>query len=299
LLDPRRPEMVDDREFVMKTLRGHEFDILNMRKVEIDALVMERLSASKRIVDIYGHCGASIMAEAMPGEISATIVPAPENGDIESYDLGHMHQTDLDALQETDVHPMNSLTVKEKLDLALIMAESLAELHGAGIVHGDVDPKQWLKAADGSIKLNDFNNGRLMSWSYEQETYCDYRCYFEGGAYKAPEEVDKDLKKGSNRGTDVWAMGHGIYGLLTGLNPYYGTFSHATIREMVREGQKPFVDERYRRRSFIEARLVEVMEPCWEFEAPNRPSIFDIVKYLRETKRLSEEYARHTISEID
>jgi hypothetical protein len=300
LLDPRRPEIVDDREFVMKTSRGHEFDISNMRKVEIDALVMERLSASKLIVDIYGHCGTSIMAEAMPGEISATIVVAPENGAIESYDLGHMHQTDLDALQETDVHPMNSLTAKEKLDLALLMAESLAELHGAGIVHGDVEPKQWLKAADGSIKLNDFNKAHLLFWSYEQETYCDYLSYFEGGTYRAPEELNKDRNKSSNRGTDVWALGHGIYGLLTGLRPYYGSSSHSTIREMVREGQKPFIDERYRSRSFIEARLVQVMEPCWEFETPNRPSIFDIVKYLRETKRLySEEYARHTMSEID
>jgi serine/threonine protein kinase len=298
LLDPRRPEMVEDREFVLKTLRAHDFDIFSMRKVEIDALIMERLSTSNLIVDIYGHCGTSIMAEAMPGEISDTIVP--ENGAIESYDWGHMHQTDLDVLQETDVHPMNSLTAMEKLDLALLMAESLAELHGAGIVHGDVDPKQWLKAADGSIKLNDFNNGHLLEWSCEYETYCEYRTYFEGGIYKAPEELDEDCKKGSNKGTDVWAMGHAIYGLLTGLGPYYRTFSHSRIREMVREGRKPFIDERYRSRSLIEARLVEVMEPCWEFEAAGRPSIFDIVKHLRETKRLySKEYPSHSMSEIE
>jgi serine/threonine protein kinase len=276
----------------MKTLRAHDFDIYSMRKIEIDALVMERLSTSNLIVDIYGHCGTSLMAEAMPGEISDIIVPAPED---ESDDWGHMHQTDLDALQETDVHPMNNLTTTEKLDLALLMAESLAELHGAGIVHGDVAPKQWLKAADGSIKLNDFNNGQLLEWSHEHEIYCDYWSIFEGGTYKAPEEY-----KGSynNEGTDVWAMGHGIYGLLTGLKPYYRTFSHSKIREMVREGRKPFVDDRYRSRSLIEARLVEVMEPCWEFDAADRPSIFEIVKHLRETKRLySEEYASHQVGD--
>jgi hypothetical protein len=293
LLSPRRPETADDRAFVMKTLRAHPFDIYNIRKVEVDALITEHLSASKLIVDIYGHCGASIMAEAMPGEIDTTIVPVPEDGD-DDYDIGHMHQSDLDALQKTDVHPMNNLTVKEKLDLALLMAESLAELHGAGIVHGDVDPKQWLKAADGSIKLNDFNNGHLLEWSYEQETYCTYRSKFSGGTHKAPEQLSEDRHQESSRATDVWAMGHGIYALLTGLEPYYRTFSHSTIREMVQEGRKPFVDERYRSRSLIEARLVEIMEPCWEFEAPKRPSIFEIVKHLRETKRLhSEEYASH------
>ena len=136
----------------------------------------------------------------------------------------------------------------------------------------------------------------MLKWSYEQETYCDSHSYFEGGTYKAPEELDTECMKGTNRGTDVWALGHGIYGLLTGLLPYYRTFDHSTIREMVREGRKPFIDERYRSRSLIEARLVEVMEPCWEFEAANRPSIFDIVKHLRETKRLySELYASGTI----
>jgi hypothetical protein len=96
-------------------------------------------------------------------------------------------------------------------------------------------------------------------------------------------------------------MGHGIYGLLTGLFPYYRIFSHTTIREMVREGEKPFIDERYRSRSLIEARLVEIMEPCWEFDTDKRPSIFKIVAQLRETKRLyySEVNASHTKSEID
>jgi hypothetical protein len=42
------------------------------------------------------------------------------------------------------------------------------------------------------------------------------------------------------------------------------------------------------------------MEPCWEFDAADRPSIFEIVKHLRETKRLySEEYVSHTKSEIE
>lgn len=287
LLDPRRPELVG-REFILKTLRlieDHEFDYWNLRKVEKEAIIMEGLSASKLIVDIYGHCGTSIMAEAMPGEITTSIVPAP-GGDIDDYDRGHIHQSELDVWQSTDVQPMNNLTVKEKIDLALLMAESMAELHGfkgGVIVHGDVHPDQWLKAADGSIKLNDFNNGHMLGWSQENQTYCDYQSNY-GGAYKAPEEFDEDLY--NNEGVDTWAIGHGIYGLLTGLFPYYRTFSHTTIRQMVVEGKKPFVDDRYRTRSWVEGRLVEIMKQCWEYEAADRPSIFDVVRHIRETKRL-------------
>lgn len=155
LVEPHRRDLLD-REFILKTLRlieDHEFDYYNMRKVEKEAVVMERLTASKIIVDIYGHCGTSIIAEAMPGEVTMSIVPAD---DIDDYDRGHIKQEELDEMQEDDVHPMNNLTIKEKVDLALLMAESLAELHGFNggmIIHGDLHPDQWLKTADGSIKL--------------------------------------------------------------------------------------------------------------------------------------------------
>jgi hypothetical protein len=97
-------------------------------------------------VDIYGHCGTSIMAEAMPGEVEPIIVPAPEDGDFDSYDRGHMHQTDLDAKQHAS-HEQSDHHGKSP-EIAMLMAESMAELYGAGITHGDVAPKQWLKAAD-------------------------------------------------------------------------------------------------------------------------------------------------------
>jgi len=62
-----------------------------------------------------------------------------------SSDQGMIAQSKLDQLQETDVHPMNNLTLTAKLELAVAMAESLADIHGfsgGAIVHGDVHPDQ-------------------------------------------------------------------------------------------------------------------------------------------------------------
>jgi hypothetical protein len=59
-------------------------------------------------------------------------------------------------LETTDVHPMNNLTAVEKLDMALVMAESLADIHGykGGVIaHGDVHPDQWLRSSTGQVKL--------------------------------------------------------------------------------------------------------------------------------------------------
>jgi hypothetical protein len=136
------------------------------------------------------------------------------------------------------------------------------------------------------LLYSDFNNGHIMGWSLENETYCEYQANY-GGAYKAPEEFIEEMY--SNEGVDTWALGHGIFGLLTGLFPYYRTFSHSTIRRMVMDGLKPFVDDRYRTRSMVEGRLVEIMEQCWEFYAADRPSVFDVVEHITETKRLFAE----------
>lgn len=43
------------------------------------------------------------------------------------------------------MRPMNNLTTSEKLDIALVMAESMADIHGfegGAIAHGDVHPDQ-------------------------------------------------------------------------------------------------------------------------------------------------------------
>lgn len=86
-----------------------------------DALVMERLTGSPRIVDIYGHCGLTVTAEALPYEIDKDTVPG---GAISAgIDLE-------DLKKQKDVKPLNNFTVDEKLQMAIEMAESLADLHG-------------------------------------------------------------------------------------------------------------------------------------------------------------------------
>jgi hypothetical protein len=135
--------------FVWKSMRLKEYfhyDYDMMYQIHQEAIILERLTSSERIVDMYGHCGTSIFAEYMKEDVTPDIVPGH----------GYMPQKDLDKLETTDVHPMNNLTLVEKLDMALVMAESLADIHGykGGVIaHGDVHPDQWLRSSTGQIKL--------------------------------------------------------------------------------------------------------------------------------------------------
>ena len=92
--------------------RSTYFNTLN------DAQVMERLTHSPRIVNIYGHCGSAVWVEAMPYEVEEVVI----HGD------GYLKAED-----RKDGSPLESFstyTPAQKLDIAIQMAESIADLHG-------------------------------------------------------------------------------------------------------------------------------------------------------------------------
>jgi serine/threonine protein kinase len=131
----------------------------------MDALVLERLTSSGRIADIYSHCGLAIVMEFFAhGDAEAVMVPY--------Y-----------AFKKSE--PERNLTVSEKLRIALDMAEAIADLHGfedGVIVHNDIQPPQFLFSEDWQmLKLSDFNRAEIMLWDEEHNEYCRYRNGFAPG----------------------------------------------------------------------------------------------------------------------
>ncbi len=57
----------------------------------------------------------------------------------------------------------------------------------------------------------------------------------------------------------------------------------------LKKGKTAYIDERYRTKSFISGKLVEVMEKCWAYDPKDRIDIFEAVRMLRE---ISEEHAK-------
>lgn len=206
----------------------HKIGYTLMRGILNDALIMERLTHSPRIVDVYDHCALSIQVEAIPHEVEEYIVPGS----------GYIKQKDLH--DELDVNPQNDYTATEKLEMALEMAESIADLHGFQdgiIVHDDIQLCQWLRTANGALKLGDFNRAQIMKYNTTSGKYCKYRnalgfgnvsdsqfcrCmnmsvhYLIGisldGQYRSPEEfANRDL----DEKIDVFSFGNNIYGLVS------------------------------------------------------------------------------------
>ena len=238
-------------------------------KTRVDGLVMERLSASPRITDMYGFCATSVMTEPLPGEIWGEAVPTKRT--IQKSELRDKKHLD----------PKNKYTPTEKIEMALDLAEALAELHGFAdgmIVHDDIDLGQYLRTPDGRIKLNDFNRAKIQLWDPVKKQYCKYYNGHIGGKMRAPEEFVPDIL---DSGIDIFSLGNSFYGLLTGLWPHYYDDNETAQRKVMR-GIMPYIDKRWKENSFAEGQLVRAIEMCHHREPDDRSDIFTIVNFLRE-----------------
>jgi hypothetical protein len=130
--------------FVIKSkIDERDLDRRDLHKINTEALIFEKLSASRVTSNMYAHCGSSIVVEAAVS-ITEDIIPKVRINN-KSY-RGYMKQSVLDTLQQNDVYPMNRFTNEEKLDIAIAMAESLAEMHGfvgSVITNDDISLDQW------------------------------------------------------------------------------------------------------------------------------------------------------------
>lgn len=275
---------IEDPELVIKVQRFGDslYHTDRFEFVRMDALTMERLTSSDRIVDIYGHCAVTVLTEFLPTELDVTAVPIQRRV--------RQDRTIKAQKRSQETKPLNQLGDVEKLDISLQMAEAIADLHGfkdGVLVHDDIQLPQFLFAKNNKIKLNDFNRGEAMLYNEKKGEYCRYRNGDGGGDWRAPEEyADKPL----NEKIDVWSFGNNVYSVLTGLFVYYSALDadmktdYKHIKKIILEGELTPIDPAYRSRSFIEGKLVEIIEKCWTHEPDKRPSIFEIVKELRAVK---------------
>lgn len=169
ILSNKLPITESRDSLAIKTIRYRLMDHMAhaLPDVHHDASIMDRLSASERIVNVHGHCGTGVLVEVVQDDLANSIVPGS----------GYLHSVDLDENQNPG--PRNNYTANEKLDIALTMAESLADLHGdkdGPIVHDDVQLSQWLRRRDGSIVLGDFNRAKVLGWEENggEGRWCKY-----------------------------------------------------------------------------------------------------------------------------
>mmetsp|Transcript_5483 Transcript_5483/g.11939 ORF Transcript_5483/g.11939 Transcript_5483/m.11939 type:complete len:556 (+) Transcript_5483:40-1707(+) len=255
----------DDPELVMKILKyGTEYSDRNFDRVRRDGLILERLTHSPYVLDVYGFCGFDVLTPYADG--------GTFSHEINSWAKGRL-----------------KLSPKTRLKYAVEIASGLADVHDidreglSSVAHGDLKGGQYL-FLDGVIKLGDFNRGRFLRRnSTAPNTACPYTIGKNDAAFRSPEEYEYLPQTSA---IDVWALGSIMYEILTGKDVWYNTDTKKAQR-YIRKGKLPTIDDKYlESQDPVDVALREAIGMCYVFDPHKRAKAADVASYLR--KKLLE-----------
>ena len=163
--------------------------------------------------------------------------------------------------------PMNP---RRAVDLAVQIADALADAHAEGIVHRDIKPENIIVTPKGNAKILDFG---LATWTVsgsEREqaaTMMDTAAGTTLGtiAYMSPEQA---LGEQVDHRTDIFSLGVVMFEMLTGKLPFKGTTATA-----------------------VGLQIVQAAAPLPSAVNPSLPAEFDAITGKAMAKSLEQRYA--------
>lgn len=253
---------------VLKVMKGeHSVDARNIDRHRRDALVMERLTGSPNVVDIYGFCGNTVLTEFAPKPLDDLIYARPG------------------VNVESSIDGVTRRTEEGRLKLAIGTMKGLAAIHeveGGPIVHADIQARQFLITDSGDIKINDFNRCRIMAHRHDTGVPCKFSIPTSPGKARSPEEY-KDASLDEK--LDVYSTAHVLYGILTGRKAWY-EYSTSETKNYVKQGAIPDIPDECRRPGTTDAVLANLTELAYAVDPSKRLSARQIVIELERAREL-------------
>jgi len=178
--------------------------------------------------------------------------------------------------------PATGLTLEKFLDVAIPLADALANAHGQGIVHRDLKPANIMFDAEGRVKILDFGLAKLA-----EEVSDDGATVTSDGrtmagqmlgtlAYMSPEQAE-----GANidHRSDIFSLGIVLYQMATGTQPFQGPTFVSTLSAILKDTPPPIVD----RNQALPGALGDIIERCLAKEPADRyQSAADLRDSLKE-----------------
>ena len=201
-------------------LRRSEFDHHAFFRTRIEAVSMERLTASPHIVSIFGFCALTTIVEMGDGLLEKFI-------------------------------QKNPIDYVARLEMARDLAEGLRDIHSIDypnstkptMAHNDI---KWgnLLSVNGHPKWNDFNDAVLMRWNKTRP--CAFHMKANDNPYRAPERTERSSMTFDPVVADIYTFGNILIYLLTNEDIWYDPKARDDletdqIREKHARGELPYI----------------------------------------------------------
>lgn len=156
-----------------------------------------------------------------------------------------------------------AMNPRRALDLAVQIADGVADAHSHGIIHGDLRPETVIVTAKGSAKILDFG---LAPWTKGGTLRAAAAANPDGLppesaavlGYLSPEQA---LGGAVDTRTDVFSLGALTYEMVTGRNPFAGPTAAATVMNVIQGKCTPASEVNPAAPSELEAILARALTP--------------------------------------
>ena len=254
-----------DNSIVLKQWKfEHEFEQKMYDFNRADAIVMDKLTFSPYIVNMYGGCGLSLLTEFAAGSLSKS------------------------------VRKSNSL---DKLKLMQKVAEGLAHVHEIdgpneipSIIHNDINLGHIVIGKRGMPLFNDFNIAIFRQWNKDTHEPCDFESQHPSPQWRSPEEIRNYANMTHSKLTekiDIYALGNIFHRLAVGERPWrkgHGSITKAYEKEieiLKYNGTFPPVPDEIRNSKDPGIqKLLNMSMLCYKFNPDERPTARQIVQNL-------------------